>query len=58
MILTIRLTPREAKALRIMCHRFQFGDAQNFLRDAPNVKADWLCEAVSRVRTALDGTGE
>lgn len=44
----------EAKALRLMCRRFQFGDAQHLLRHYPNVKPDSLCEAISRLRTALD----
>jgi hypothetical protein len=51
--ITIELQNPEAKALRIMCRRFRFGDAQHFLSDTPNVKPDHLCEAVTRLLNAL-----
>ncbi len=56
--LNIRLSREEAKALRIMCRRFQFGDAQYFLQSARNVKPDHLCEAISRLREALDDASD
>jgi hypothetical protein len=48
----IDLLPKEAKALREMCRRFQFGDAQHLLRHSPNIKTDSLSEAITRLRDA------
>jgi hypothetical protein len=56
--IVIDLLSNEAKALREACRRFQFGDAQHLLRHSPNIKSDSLCEAVTRLRTALDEAGE
>jgi hypothetical protein len=53
MILTVRLLPREAKALTEMCKRFCFDDAQHLLAGARNVSATNLCEAVTSVYNAL-----
>jgi hypothetical protein len=50
----VELLPKEAKALREMCRHFQFGDAQHLLRHSPNVRPDTLCEALTRLREALD----
>jgi hypothetical protein len=53
MIITVRLLPREAKALNEMCKRFRFDDAQHLLSGARNVSATNLCEAVTSVYNAL-----
>jgi hypothetical protein len=52
--ITIDFTDREAVVLREACRRFQFGDAQHLLRHARNARPDALCEAISRLREALD----
>lgn len=49
MILTVRLLPKEAKALTEMCRRFRYPDAQHLLRGAHNVTPTNLCEAVTCV---------
>ncbi len=54
----VLLTEAELKALRTMCRRFQYGDAQHLLRHYPNVRPDTLCEAISKLRTVLDGAGD
>jgi hypothetical protein len=51
---TLDLLPREARALREACRHFQFGDAQHLLRHSRNIKPDSLCEAITRLRDALD----
>jgi hypothetical protein len=55
--LTVQLTPKEAGALKEMCRRFQYGDAQHLLRHGRNVRPDHLCEAVTRVLAALTAAG-
>jgi hypothetical protein len=57
MIITVRLLPREAKALQAMCSRFRFDDAQHLLSGARNVSATNLCEAVTSVYNALHDAG-
>jgi hypothetical protein len=52
-ILTVRLVPKEAKALTEMCKRFRYPDAQHLLMDAHNVTPTNLCEAVTSVLNAL-----
>jgi hypothetical protein len=50
--ITIELPDAEAKALVIICRRFKFSDAQEFVRDT-NVKPDQLCAAMTRLLNAL-----
>jgi hypothetical protein len=56
MILTVRLPPREARALAEMCRRFRFDDAQALLSGARNVSPSQLCEAITNILNALDAT--
>jgi hypothetical protein len=53
MIITVRLLPREARALNEMCRHFHFDDAQHLLAGSRNVSATNLCEAVTSVYKAL-----
>jgi hypothetical protein len=55
--LTIRLPNDEAAALAQMARRFQFGDAQHLLRHSRSARPDRLCEAVTRLLTALTAAG-
>jgi hypothetical protein len=48
----------EAKALRALCRAWRFDDAQYLLRNTPNVKPDSLCEAITKVREALDAADD
>jgi hypothetical protein len=54
----ILLQPGEAKALRAMCRRFTFDDALHHLQGVHNIAPDALCEAITRLREALDAAGD
>jgi hypothetical protein len=52
------LQPGEAKAMRAMCGRFRFEDALHHPHGVRNVPPDALCEAINRLREALDAAGD
>lgn len=50
----LTLEPGEAKALRVLCRRFRFEDALQFLHGVPNISPDALCEAITHLGEAID----
>ncbi len=54
MIVTLRLPPKEARALAEAARRFRFDDAQHILSGASNVTPSSLCEAMTSVLNALN----
>lgn len=54
---TLHLLPVEATALVEMCRRFEFADAQHFLRHARKISPDRLCEAITGLLRALTAAG-
>lgn len=54
MIFTVRLPPREARALAEAARRFRFDDAQALLSGARNVTPSSLCQAMTSILNALE----
>jgi hypothetical protein len=50
----VLLSSAETRALFAMTRNFRFDDAQHHLRHTRNLKADWLCEAISKLREAIE----